>query len=378
MRINTLALASCAFAFTCLITSQVAQAQSWAATDLGASTATALNASGQVVGYYTTAGGYRHAFATGANGVGFVDLGTLGGAESLANAINNAGQIVGWSTTAAGTSVAFATSIEAGGLTSLGTLYGTQSYAQAINNNGEVVINYSGTGSSGTAVMSLTTAEVRDVTPYGYSGHFYVTQRATANSINDQGTIVGSKVESCNCTANAYVFPSSDDFYFSVGSGVMDSSAYDVNNQNQIAGYLNTVTPGGGVYYRAAFAQLSSDNVTYLQDLGTLGGTSSFAYGLNNLGQVVGTAQTASGESRAFVTGPDGSGMTDINSLVTLSDGVYLTTARDINDLGQIIAQGSDGRSYLVSAVPEASTLSLGLIGGLGLVWRRQRHRVTT
>jgi len=77
-----------------------------------------------------------------------------------------------------------------------------------------------------------------------------------------------------------------------------------------------------------------------MTDLGTLGGNDSVAVDVNESGIVVGYSWTAVGEVHAFVTGPDGLGMTDLNSLVSLPVGVYLDNARGINDSGQIIAMG--------------------------------------
>src|SRR5262245_15550686 len=74
---------------------------------LGGSTSYAndINASGQVVGVGTTAGGDEHALLWN-NGT-MTDLGTLGGLASNAVAINDVGQVVGWAHTAAGYRRAF-------------------------------------------------------------------------------------------------------------------------------------------------------------------------------------------------------------------------------------------------------------------------------
>lgn len=65
--------------------------------------------------------------------------------------------------------------------------------------------------------------------------------------------------------------------------------------------------------------------------LGTQGGSTSAANAINNSGLVVGNASTTSGDSHAFITGPDGVGMTDLGTL-----GGSSSDAKTINDLGQI------------------------------------------
>src|SRR5687768_14416721 len=67
-------------------------------------------------------------------------------------------------------------------------------------------------------------------------------------------------------------------------------------------------------------------------DLGTLGGSDSIAYGINDAGQVVGQSLTAGGDLRAFITGPDGVGMRDLGTL-----GGNGSIARSINDAGQVV-----------------------------------------
>ena len=51
-----------------------------------------------------------------------------------------------------------------------------------------------------------------------------------------------------------------------------------------------------------------------MTDLGTLGGSWAAAWGMSNLGHVVGNSETAVCESHAYLWTPDG-GMTDLGTL---------------------------------------------------------------
>ena len=64
-----------------------------------------------------------------------------------------------------------------------------------------------------------------------------------------------------------------------------------------------------------------------MTDLGTFGGRQSYAYGISDAGQVVGRSDTAAGAPHAFITGPNGVGMTNLNSLVSQPGGGFLIEA---------------------------------------------------
>ncbi|NEQ24460.1 MAG: hypothetical protein F6K28_36200 [Microcoleus sp. SIO2G3] len=68
-----------------------------------------------------------------------------------------------------------------------------------------------------------------------------------------------------------------------------------------------------------------------ITDLGTLGGSESYALSMNDMGQIVGTSQTSSGDTQAFLW--QGGVMTDIGAAA----GYNNSTARDINNLSQVI-----------------------------------------
>ncbi len=117
---------------------------------------------------------------------------------------------------------------------------------------------------------------------------------------------------------------------------------------------------------------------------------------INSLGQFVGTSQyapgqTSPGQTSTYAAFSDptgqahgsGSIVNNLNNYIATIPGVSLTSAVKIDDLGRIIAVGSDGNDYLLtpvalgaaSPVPEPTTVvTLGLLASL-LGFRSIRRR---
>ena len=75
----------------------------------------------------------------------------------------------------------------------------------------------------------------------------------------------------------------------------------------------------------------------------SFGGSWSDATAINEAGQVVGYAQTAGGETHAFLYDPT-QGLEDLNDVVNDPKGFLIQIARAINEKGEILAEGNNVR----------------------------------
>jgi probable HAF family extracellular repeat protein len=234
-----------------------------------------------------------HAWVEQRGGAATWNLGSLGGNGSWVNAVNDAGQAVGAARKASGAAVAF--------LYSGGVMQDLNSLAQNL--------------------------------PPGVI-------LAEAYGINNAGQVVGF---TNGARATAFLY---DGAYHDLGT--LDppyngwSCGYAINSSGQVAGD-SSGTSGG--YHAFLY---SNDK---MEDLGVLpGGLDSRAYGVNDLGQVVGYSTSAT-DVRAFLY-RDGV-MHDLNSLLVqgLPAGAVVAQAFGINDRGQIIATSDRGRAYLLTPI---------------------------
>jgi probable HAF family extracellular repeat protein len=299
-----------------------------------------VNASGQITGATGPGGdsGSSEVFIY-SNGK-FTNLGTLGGDSGIGNGINASGQVAGYSTNAAGTYRAFISKGKS--LIDIGDLGGGSAVAYAINDAGQVV------GSSVTADGSnhpfmYSNGKMIDLGTLGspQGGSWW----NSAEGINKYGVAVGYSYTNQNQAPllGFAWFKGKIHAMGSLGGGM--SQAYAINNRNQATGigYL----ANGDAHAFIVDASGKMKDLGALEQYGT-----SWGFGINDSGVVVGQAQLSSGV-HAFVY--NGKKMLDLNSLVPQGSGLTLIEADSVNDAGQIACTGEDsqGNSHAVLLTPQ-------------------------
>jgi len=346
---------------TIALSSVASAAPLFTLTDLGTlggdySGASGINNLGQVVGGAGTADGGSHAFLWDPES-GIQDLGTVPSRSSTSWAadISDQGQVAGYgSVPEIGGQKSNALRWSDGIIERLGDLgalfpYACCSWGYGINDSGDVVGETSTRhGSQNRRAFLYTGGEMQELPSLNPAGSI-----SEARDINNAGDIVGTSYTGSNFVRHAFLYSGgsiSDLGALGVNRFGSDYSyAYGMNDKGQVVGVSSI--PGAEMH-KSAFIW---DSVNGMQSLGGLGGGSSVAYAVNEAGWVVGTAPTTEG-SHAFLH-REGT-MLDLNDLIPAGSGWTLTFATDINDQGQICGVGvpsgsSQGRAFLLT--PEAA-----------------------
>jgi probable HAF family extracellular repeat protein len=160
----------------------------------------------------------------------------------------------------------------------------------------------------------------------------------SANAINNKGQVVGKSIAvSCGDEFHAFLF--SEGRMVDIGRTGQLSEACCVNESGQVAG-----TAGGRAF-------LYADGK--MQDLGTLGGATSDALGMNNLGEIVGSSRIfADGDLHAFIYRENH--LVELEALLDAgSHGWLLNEATGINESGKIVGNGAhNGAQHSFLLVP--------------------------
>jgi probable HAF family extracellular repeat protein len=267
------------------------------------------------------------------------DLGTLGngaGEQSRAFGLDECGRVVGESQAVTGSSAPFRPFLWSNGaLTDLGTLGGSAGTANALNQSGTVV---GSALTSGSLLHPFRRPEGGTPTEIGVlNGGF----SAEAYDINASGQIVGVSEEGSNLQDRAFIWQS--------GVGIQPLSAtwgkpiraFGINDAGQIAGSANHNVSG-----THAFVTIGGD----AKDLGTLGGDVSVATKVNDSGEVSGYSyifsNTITQSFHAFRWKDlNGNGQSDSGEMINL--GVLGSDrnsyAYDLNNNGLIVGASETG-----------------------------------
>jgi probable HAF family extracellular repeat protein len=314
--------------------------------DLGAgfSEAWAINNQGLVAGeaLLPVAGQVYHAFLWQAGTMN--DLGTSGGQLSRAFSINSAGTVSGWAQTSSGNSLPALWNGSA--VTQLPTLGGSSGTAWSINDAG-IAVGGSSLSGGGSHASLWSAGTVRDLGTLGGT-------ISVAYDINNGGAAVGTAYNGAG-QERAVLWGDSGPIDLGSLSGGQWIAASAINDSGEV---ILWGTPQGASRYQAAF--WNGNPLSPVLDLGSFGSGQSFAYGLNNLGYVVG-ADDSDGPWNAFVW--DGTEKTKLGTLGGISG-----TAYGINDYGVIVGYATDASCSTHAVewlpVPEPTSLLVGLLGG--------------
>jgi probable HAF family extracellular repeat protein len=280
-----------------------------------------------------------------------IDLGTLGKPDGNSwinwGGINDRGEAVGMSETADpdpnGEDICgFGTHLSCvpflwrdGHMSALPTLGGNNGQASAINNRGEVV-GFAEDGALDSTCPAGTTNNRIALPALWERGNAEALPLVGndpdgfAFGINDRGQAVGYS-GNCSAATHAVMWKDNTAFVLQDLGGTGSNFAYAISSRGQIVGQVGSAD--GTTFYAAAWQNGADGAVT---NLGALPGDfAAFATGINNRGQVVGNNfDSKFNWSHGFIW-QDGV-MTDLNTLIPADSNLFIISASNINERGQI------------------------------------------
>jgi probable HAF family extracellular repeat protein len=248
-----------------------------------------------------------------------------------------------------------------GAKTDLGTFSGDSTFAYGLNNNDIVVGKSYDRDALRYRAFSWENGSLQRLPAPG-GGTYQSGAASAAYSINASGIIVGS-YDDPRFGLQAVVW--SDGTATALPNYLgRQSEAYDINAAGQVVGY--SINSGSGVRFRDAFLW----NAGSFMRLDLPGFYFNVANAINSSAMVVGMAQTGEGIGGDAFLWTSGQNF-NLNSLISPNLGWHLTSAEDINDLGQIVGYGTlNGapESFLLTPVPEPSSIVLLSLGAISMM----------
>jgi probable HAF family extracellular repeat protein len=348
--------------------------------DLGPGYAAAVNNAGQVAGGTdSTVTSPAHALrwtTAGRIPAAVVDLGAPADGTSQAEAINEAGQVAGsTSHMINGRLQSFPFLWTEGvGRINLGTLevprFSPGGLKESLNALGQV---------AGSALIEPTQAlhayfwtppsSIRDLGTLGGGN-------SAARALNEKGQIAGiAEIESGRIARNhAFLWSAAQGMQDLGTLGGRNSDAFALNGSGQVAGVSDTAlidpfTSSANPLPHAFYWSPSGPTPSRMLDLGTLGGLTSFAFAINDSGQVVGKAATDLANpnaSHAFVW-TAAEGLVDLNTRIpTAPAGLTLTEAIAISQNGSVLARTFGGLVLLKPSGDRFANAKLSIVSPPG------------
>jgi len=278
------------------------------------------------------------------NGSQIIDLGTLGGNESLVGAVNNRGQVVGGATNMIADSFAtcgipvgvpqqcHAFLWQDGVMRDLGTLGGPDSFGLLVNNRGQVAgvsfldsnVNPN-TGIPTQHPFLWNNGDMKDLGTIGGTAVFQL------NHLIDRGELVGGMLTEGDQAVHPFLWDGDELKDLGTLGGSFGNAIW-LNETGAVVGLASTE----GDQVQHAFLWQHG----LMTDLGTAQGDQcSVAYAINSRGQIVGSSDDCSGNNGNALLWDD-EHLINLNTFVPSGSGVQLTVALNISEKEEIAAQG--------------------------------------
>jgi probable HAF family extracellular repeat protein len=287
-------------------------------------TVSTINAAGVVAGNYLDANDYTHGFRW-AHGV-YTSIDYPGANETIVNGINAFGEIVGQYSDANWNYHGFRWAH--GDYTPIDYPGAAQTMALGINAAGKIVGQYFNSDDKWRHGFFLSR---HSLTPIDYPGDV----NTHADNINIWGQILGAYGPLTHFIHYQIPFLLKDHVYTSIvvpGARDHRTFAYSINNSGQIVGEYQQ---GGTGHWYGFLRRQGGAYIT----INYPGATYAGAYGINNSGDIVGYYCDANGQQHGFLR--SGGAYSTIDY-----PGFTYTELTQINDAGQIIGTYSDASTF--------------------------------